>query len=229
MFDLLENAGALCRSVVTNGENTLLHWFCSNKANDEHMSLLKKLINKGCDVNAENNLQYTPLMLATKLNMINTCQVLLNAYADIDKVNYEGHRAIDLAKLGSGCFKLLQQAKQINSQSNQNTDRILGKKQILYTRSLSKKISDSMNGLNIDKNQTQRCSLNTLEIENNLLFNEFNREKIDTKYKHMWEKLLHTKQKIRRNRDASLRRSRDCSLDKTNEFYRKGTTKTVRL
>jgi hypothetical protein len=221
MFDLLENAGASCRSVVTNGENTLLHWFCSNKANDEHMSLLKKLINKGCDVNAENNLQYTPLMLATKLNMINTCHVLLNVCADIDKVNYQGHRAIDLAKFGSGCFKLLQQAKQINSQLNQNTDWILGKKQIVYSRSLTKKISDSMNGLNIDKNQTQRCSLNTLEIENNLLFNEFNREEIDTKYKHMWEKLLHKKQKIRR--------SRDCSLDKINDFHRKGTSKTVRL
>jgi len=196
MFDLLENAGALCHTIKTNGENTLLHWFCYNKANDEHISLLKKLINKGCDVNAENAHQCTPLMLAAKLDMINTCHILLKYHADIDKIDYQGSRAIDLAKLGSECFHLLQ-TKQMKSQLKHNTDRILWKKQIGSTRSLSTQLSDPMNPLsNDDENKLKRYSLNSFD-------------EIDTKYKRMWEKFHQTKQRIRRTRDGSLQRSRD--------------------
>ena len=126
MFDLLENAGATCRSIVIKGENTLLHCFCLRRANDKHIPLLQRLINKDCDINAENNLRRTPLMLAARLDMINTCQLLLSCSADVNKTDYQGHRAIDLAKAGSECFKLLQKAKTIHPR--RNTDHFLWKK-----------------------------------------------------------------------------------------------------
>ena len=44
IYDLLEKSGALISAIVTCGNNTLLHWFCSNDANDQHRSLLNKLI-----------------------------------------------------------------------------------------------------------------------------------------------------------------------------------------
>jgi hypothetical protein len=228
MFDLLENAGALCHSIVTNGDNTLLHWFCYNKANDENISLLIKLINKGCDVNAENNHKSTPLMLAAKLDMINTCHILLNNHADIDKVDDQGFRAIDLAKLGSECFYLLQ-TKQKKLQSKHNTDGVLWRKQIGSTRSLSTQLSNPLNPLNNDENKFKRYSLNS--------FDECNKDEIDTKYKRMWEKFHQTKQRIRRTRDVSLQRTRDSSRpgkrdpseQRTNIFYQDGGIMTLEL
>ena len=79
MFRLLEKAGASCRSATSHDKNTLLHWFCSNRDNDQHISILKRLIEKGCDVDAVNADQQTPFMLAANYNMLNTCHLLLNA------------------------------------------------------------------------------------------------------------------------------------------------------
>jgi hypothetical protein len=219
MFDLLENAGASCRTVVTNGENTLLHWFCYNKANDQQTSLLKKLIDIGCDVNAENDRQRTPLMIAAKLNMINTCQILVDAYADIDKVDDKGFRAIDLTKLGSESFKLLQKVahtQQKKSQSYQNIDRIARKKQTILQHSLSMRMNEPTNHFKIDEHQIKRYPSNTvcqekkLASENNLFCNETDRQQEnDTKYTRMWEKLLHKKQKIPRTKHLSLQKIND--------------------
>jgi ankyrin repeat protein len=233
MFDLLENAGATCRSVVTNGGNTLLHWFCFNKANDEHMSLLKKLIKKGCDVNAQNNLLHTPLMLAAKLNMINTCHILLNASADMNIVDHQGNQAIDLAIQGSECFKLLKRAKHTNYKHNHNTDGVIWKKQINYTRSLAKQMNEPIPSLYNDEIKIKRYSANALE---NYMCNETDREELDTKYKRMWEKLLQTKQKIRR-RDTSLQKSRersqsrkrDLSQQRPSDLCQKDSTIVVKL
>jgi hypothetical protein len=205
MFDLLENAGASCRTVVTNGENTLLHWFCYSKANDQNTSLLKKLINTGCDINAENDHKRTPLMLAAKLNMINTCQILVDANADIDKVDDKGFRAIDLSKIGGECFKLLQHVKQTlqnKSGSNDNCNRILWKKQIIPRCRMSMQISEPIGHFSTDKNKLKdyppkiSCRGNKLSIENHSLLNEFDLQQGNaTKYKRMWEKVMQTKEK----------------------------------
>lgn len=205
MFDLLDKAGVICHPVVTTGDNTLLHWFCYNEANDENMSLLKKLIDKGCDVNATNDLQRTPLMIAAKLNMINTCHVLLNSSADIDAMDSEDYHAIDLAKLDSDCFILLQEAKRKRSQSKRhNKERILYKRQITPTRSLSTQGIDSVNSSDTDENQRKYNSISTCDVQT------MSDQEFDTKYKRMWEKVLQTKHKIRRTRDLSLQRSSDC-------------------
>ncbi len=205
MFDLLEDAGAFCRAVVTNGENTVLHWFCYNKANDQHTSLLKKLINTGCDVNAQNDHKRTPLMLAAKLNMINTSQILLDANADIDKVDDKGFRAIDLCKIGSECFKLLKHVKQTQqnkSELNDNGNRILWKKQIIPRCRMSMQISEPIGHFSIDKNKLKdyptkiSCKGKKLSNENHSLLYEFDLEQENvTKYKRMWEKVMQTKEK----------------------------------
>jgi len=210
MFDLLENAGASCRTVVTNGENTLLHWFCYNKANDQQTSLLKKLIDIGCDINATNDRQRTPLMLAAKLNMINTCRILVDADADIDKIDDKGFRAIDLTKLGSESFKLLQKVthtQKKKSRSHQNIDQIACKKQTI----LQHRLSMQMNEHQIeDYSSNTVCQETKLASENNLFYNETDRQQEnDTKYNRMWEKLLHKKQKIRRTKHLSLQRIND--------------------
>ena len=111
MFDLLENAGAACRSVIGPNENTLLHCFCSSPHNDQNLSLLKRLLNLGCDINAVNICQQTPLMFAVKFDMINTCRYLLH-FDDtrFDSVDVNGERAIDYTSKQSECWKLLDQA-----------------------------------------------------------------------------------------------------------------------
>lgn len=213
MFYLLENAGASCRNVVTTGGNTLLHWFCYTKANDEHTSLLTKLIDIGCNIDAENYRQHTPLMLAAKFNMLNTCKILIDANADIDKVDYKGFRAIDLAKIGSECFKLLQRITRIQqkkSQSHQHINRITEKKQATPQRPLSMHISESIDLLKTYKPSNIVSQEKKLETATNLLYNKFNPEqKNDTKYKHMWEKYLNKKPKIRGTKHLSLQKIND--------------------
>ena len=110
MFDILENAGASCRSVLGPDENTLLHWFCLHRHNDKQISLLKRIINQGCDLNAVNIDQRTALMLAAKLNMLYTCRILLGAQVQLDQVDRYGYRAIDLARPSSKCWSLLKRA-----------------------------------------------------------------------------------------------------------------------
>ena len=203
MFDLLEKAGATCHSVLTKGADTLLHWFCYNKENDENMNLLKKLIDKDCDVNTENDHRRTPLMLAAKSNMLNTCCFLVENGADIDKVDYQGNRAIDLSKIGSECFKFLQKTQQGQSQSNENSYQVLWRKPILLTRQSSQQRNGSIKGPFPEKHRMKRYSSNSVE---NHISNEIEAEEFYTKHKRMWEKLVQTKQRIRRNRDTSLPR-----------------------
>ena len=178
MFDLLVNSGASCHSVLTNEKNTLLHWFCYYKKNDEQTSLFIKLINKGCDINAENNNRYTPLMLAAKFDMINTCRILLDSYADRNKIDNKNNRAIDLTKPDSQCFELLREADYIEenkSHPDYIIDRILWEKK----RSLNK----STNNLNEKK---LKWYLSTENISSDY-------EDTRTKYKHLWKKILQTK------------------------------------
>ena len=107
MFDALVNAGALCSSILTSGENNLLHWFCYKAENDEHISLLNKILDQGCSIDAQNWIQRTPLMLAARLDMTETCRVLLKNKASIDLKDVHGNQAADFSTLGSECSKLL--------------------------------------------------------------------------------------------------------------------------
>ncbi|CAF2094081.1 unnamed protein product [Rotaria magnacalcarata] len=120
MFDLLENAGAICCSLMTNGENSLLHWFCYKKENDEHILLLNKLIDKGCDINAQNYDGETPLMLAAICDMTNTCRILLKNGAIVNKCDNHGNQAIDLSVPGSDCSRLFLQETNNNNNNNNN-------------------------------------------------------------------------------------------------------------
>ena len=213
MFDLLENAGASCRSTVTSGNNTLLHHFFYHKINDQHGSLLKKLLDVGCDINAENNLQRTPLMLAAKLNMVNTCEMLLNGNAETEKVDFRGHRATDFAKLGSECFRLLEHVKraQSKSQSQQHTDRIIYKKHIAPHRQLSMRTSESISHYDPNENKAKwyssdtMCEEKTIEDQNKVKSIETRHgHEHDGKYKRQWNKLRQKKHEIRQTKQLSL-------------------------
>ena len=109
MFDLLESAGASCDSLLTTGDDTLLHWFCSRRDNDQCSSLLMKLIKRGCDINAENCEQRTPLFVAAHNDMVNTCRILLRAGAVANKVDSRGHRPVDVVPRDGQCLTLLRQ------------------------------------------------------------------------------------------------------------------------
>ena len=212
VFDLLENAGAVCQSVITVGENNLLHWFCSSKENDKHISLLEKLITKGCDINTENSDQYTPLMLAVKDDMINTCRVLLNAQAKIDTADSKGNKAIDLAKPDGECSKLLRQKLEVQTKNSPSTT-VVWKKRINFSRRHTSQLSDlkhddiSSPGTSSKYSDTEE----TIETQNNgspiqpYIYPNRRRdsEEMDTKYERMWGKLLHTRQ----NRRAAKRLS----------------------
>ncbi|CAF3296941.1 unnamed protein product [Rotaria socialis] len=242
MFDLLENAGAPCRSVVNNEKNTLLHCFCHNKDNDERISLLEKLIDKGCDVNAENTARRTPLMLAVKLNMINTCRVLINVHANIDKIDYKGFQAIDFTEPDSDCFRLLKQGKdtqKMNSKASHNKDRTHRRKKYISTSPLSKQIIEPIKHFRVHDNKikpfmsTVSYEGKTMKTQNNLSRIESDRkhstEEIHTKYKNMWEKLIETQQQIPRTSDLSLRKADESSHQlksnlsqaRTNDLHKK--------
>ncbi|CAF1352444.1 unnamed protein product [Rotaria magnacalcarata] len=242
MFDLLENAGASCRSVVNNEKNTLLHCFCLNKDNDEHISLLEKLIDKGCDVDAENTARRTPLMLAVKLNMINTCRVLINVHANIDKIDYEGFQVIDFTKPDSDCFKLLKQGKdtqKMNSQASHNKHQTYRRKKYISTSPVSKQISEPIKHFRVHDNKIKPCMSNgnyedkIMKTQKNLSRIESDRkhstEEIHTKYKNMWERLIETKQQTPRTNDLSLQKAdestrqlkSDLSQARTNDLHKK--------
>jgi hypothetical protein len=220
MFDLLENAGASCLSVVTDAKNTLLHWFCCNIENDEHTSILKKLISKGCDIDAENRIQRTPLMLVAKSNMINTCHILLDAQAKTDKMDFKGYRAVDLAKPNSECFKLLQQV--INIQQRQNithtisNDIVLRRKLISTTRRVTAQISEPISHSNNNEVKIKRNSSTgthegkIFQSQMDLSYTQSHEieeaQESDAIYKRVWEKLIQTGQRKRRTIYSSLQR-----------------------
>lgn len=106
MFDLLKQAGACTGHVLSAGDESLLHWFCYSKENDDRLSLLEKLISTGSDVNAINWEQRTALFIAVKNDMFKTCERLLKANARIDLIDSKGYRPIDLAPPQSRCLDL---------------------------------------------------------------------------------------------------------------------------
>ena len=228
MFDLLEGAGASCRSVVSDGNNTLLHCFCSNKANDERRSLLLKLVELGCDVNAENDQQRTALMLAAKLNMVKTCELLLGLRVETERVDFRGQRAIDLAELGSECFRLLLHTAQLErrrSQANQRTERIVFKKHIVSHRPISERIDRA--GSRVQNEPTaqlhstpeQRCQEMAVDSQVKPSSNAIDRQADDNgKYHRIWSKLLRTKAILVGRRDFLTRKTRDSLQASVSEY-----------
>ena len=107
MFDLLDSAGASYDCSLTAGDDTLLHWFCSRRDNDQHSSFLKQLLKRGCDINAENCEQRTPLFVAAQNDMVNTCRILLRAGAMANKVDCRGYRPLDVVPRDGQCLALL--------------------------------------------------------------------------------------------------------------------------
>jgi hypothetical protein len=134
MFDILNNAGDVQSSSITDGGFTLLHWFCYKTENDECISLLEKLIEKGCDINASNFDERTPLMAAAKNNMINTCRLLLKKGADIDKRDRQENRAIDLCTPDSECSKLFLNASNTQKLKIPHTPTIKLSKTIVWKK-----------------------------------------------------------------------------------------------
>ncbi|CAF0858678.1 unnamed protein product [Rotaria sordida] len=218
MFDLLENAGGLYTSLVINSGNTLLHWFCCKKENDEHINLLNKLIEKGCDINAKNSHGQTPLMFAVKHNMINTCRILLENGVDIDECDCTGNQAIDLSIPGSECSRLLLQAanNRKSKSSNQSSQSSESKSKIVYTRRITNKRRSTAESseINFDTtiDQCISCSSPNEEKEekksisshlNIYPIRRTNSEDITPKYDYIWEKLRRRCEKRRESRNLS--------------------------
>ena len=132
MYDLLEQSGALVTAILTDGENNVLHWFCYRKENDENVSLLQKLLDKGCDIDAQNRDKLTPLMIAAKSNMFDTCRLLLKNRADMDKRDSGGKQAIDFTIPGSECSKLF--LKEKNIRVSPTNKKVIWRKRIESTR-----------------------------------------------------------------------------------------------
>jgi hypothetical protein len=194
MYDLLENAGALTSSIVTIGDHNLLHWFCYKKENDKKINLLNKLLDKGCDINAENWEKRTPLMIAAKNNMIETCRILLKNRAVIDKRDAHGNQAIDLTIPGSECSQLLLQQGHIHRSP---TTKIIWRKRIESTRRTSNESSSINNDDETsDHHSSTKCSDDeeTNGIPHPYIYPIQRREseEFDKKYDRIWEKFLHT-------------------------------------
>jgi hypothetical protein len=180
MYDLLEQSGALIESILTDGDNSLLHWFCYRKENDRKLSLLQKLLDKGCDINAQNRDKLTPLMIAAKSNMMDTCRVLLENRADMDKRDSGGNQAIDFTIPGSDCSKLFLQEKNIRvSPSNK---KVLWRKRIESTRQVASDINDDTLSPKEEMDLTNTYMSNTT------------RKRYSEQYSHkpenMWNKFL---------------------------------------
>lgn len=219
MFDLLENAGVLCCSLVTTCENNLLHWFCYKRENDECVSLLNKLIEKGCDLNAQNSSGETPLILAAKLDMTNTCRLLLKNGAATDKYDIHGNQAIDLSTPGSECSTLILQAMQTqkNEPNTQNTpnmkpqNTIVGRRRIRNDRRFTIEVGD-INKDDTKAKPTPPASIIEEERISPTSDTQFfpmrrtNSEEIKTKYETLLEKLLNKNHKRRSVKNLSAQR-----------------------
>lgn len=166
MYDLLEKSGASISSIVTDGQNTLLHWFCYRKENDHRISLFQKLIDQGCDIDAHNQERLTPLMMAAKGDMIETCRILLINGAQIDKQDLFGHKAIDLTKIGSQCCQLLIEEGEIRR--HQASPSVLSHETMIYRKRL-----DSIRPFTMSTNDRGRRSCEFLST------NEQDEEKDD--------------------------------------------------
>ncbi|CAF2530370.1 unnamed protein product [Rotaria sp. Silwood2] len=224
MFDLLENVGAVCNPLVTNGGNTLLHWFCYKKENDEHTSLLNKLIEKSCNINAKNSNGRTPLMLAVKCNMTNTCRILLKNEVDIEEFDCNGNKAIDLSIPGSACSSLLlQKANHQKSKSNiQNSQSIESKSKIVYKRQLSngRRSAVEFSDINSDETKDQSAPPKSPNGGGKKIppphphvchVQRLNSAEIDVKHEHIWGKLLQKRHK--RQDPSKLSRQQTYPID----------------
>ena len=222
MFDVLEDAGGLKDISVTDGGYTLLHWFCYKKENDESISLLEKLIEKGSDVNAMSWDECTPLMSAAKNNMINTCRLLLKKGADAAKRDKNGNQAIDLSPPASECTKLLSQVSNTQKFKIQISPSVR-----LNGAALSKKRGDLLrryttDSPNMKRYETDDQSVPSKDSEDELQSNASPRpsafsmerksstDSISTR-ERIWEKLVQAKQK--RQALRALHKSRTYSTD----------------
>ena len=88
IFKDLLAAGAKVDAVNSKG-NTALHEACSNRYSEEKVKLLLDI--QGIDVNAKNNAEKTPLMLARGANSI---KALLDAGAKVNAVDSNGDTAL---------------------------------------------------------------------------------------------------------------------------------------
>ena len=201
MYDLLERSGAIVSSIVTDGQNTLLHWFCYKKENDQRLNLLQKLIDHGCDIDAHNQERLTPLMMAVKGDMIETCRLLLRNGAQIDKQDLFGNKAIDLTKNGSQCCQLLIEESEIRG--NQDSPSISSRETMIYRKRI-----DTIRPFAINSNERGRSceflSNNEQDEEKGEGFlhppiypnEKRHSEQIDRKHDHrVLEKLLQTNPK----------------------------------
>lgn len=213
MYDLLEKSGALISSIVTDGQNTLLHWFCYRKENDQHLNLLHKLLDQGCNIDAHNQERLTPLMMSAKCDMFETCRVLLQRGAQIDKHDLFGNKAIDLTKIGSPCCQLLIEEGEIRRhQSNGN---LSSNETMIYRKRL-----ESIRPLSIYSNERGRSceflSSNIVEEEKDEGFihppiyptEKRNSEQIDRKHERVFEKILHNNSKRSLLKNFHLDRTR---------------------
>jgi hypothetical protein len=147
-------------------------------------------------------------MIAVKDDMINTSRILLNAQAKIDTIDCKGNKAVDLAKPGSECSKLLRQVTKEQNPSIETPNTVLWKKRVDFTRRNTTELSDIHN--NVANSPCLSLGYSEDEGQNNVSSVYPNRRRdsddMDTKYERMWEKLLHTRQKRRAARKLSQQR-----------------------
>jgi hypothetical protein len=222
MFDVLEKAGGLENISITDGGYTLLHWFCYKKENDESISLLEKLIEKGSDVNAVNWDERTPLMSAAKNDMINTCRLLLNKGADATKHDKNGNQAVDLSPPASECTKLLLPVSNTQKYKIQISPSIKLNRAVLLNKrgELSRRFT--ADSPNLKHYETDDQCVRSKDSEDELQSNASPRsyvypmerkgssDSISTR-ERIWEKLVQARQK--RQATRALRKSRAYSTD----------------
>ena len=222
MFDLLESAGAYAHSVVSNGDENLIHWFCSNQSNDSNMSLLEKLIERGCDINAENWEQRTPIFIAVKNDMINTCRILIQSDAQLNMLDAKGYRPMDLALPTSQCFKLFQPNLQRKSSdsSSQNASPVKSNSARLRRHRLDfrRRFTTDLSGATTNSPSTSSKHSDQCETDDEqkggtnvspYIYPNRQRDSddMDTKYERMWEKLRQKREVRRVLRSSSRQRT----------------------
>lgn len=222
MFDLLDEAGCFNSSILTGGDNTLLHWFCYKKDNDKQTNLLKKLIHKGCDINAQNWEERTPLMISAKSNMKETCRMLLRSGVDISIRDSKGNQAIDLTKPGSECSKLILQEgnnqKFLLSPPTKTNEKVIWRKRI---DSASRCISplNVINNNNNDELNSQCSSRKSsknheerIKVSSHPANPRRESEECEKKYERIWEKIHQVTPKRRILKNLSKQRVQSINI-----------------
>lgn len=199
MFDLLETAGASIGSVITAEDDNLLHWFCSNKENDEKASLLEKLIEKNCDINGTNWEQRSPLFIAVKNEMKRTCRRLIDGNAHLDLIDSKGYRPIDLVPSTSPIVKLFPSTivqRRISATNSQNSSPMntgsgrIRRHRFDFRRRSTLEINSPNSLKTPDRYETDDEQSNR-PSPTPYVYPDRRREsdEFDTKYERIWEKL----------------------------------------